>query len=138
MVLAARSRAPAPAAGVAAGWDGARLVALARDDELALVWLTSWDSEADALAFFGAWLRVLATRHPETSAISNPAGHGEVATLEGAAPYHLERRGTKVLALAGALEDDLAGLADRIWKRSTFEPNVPFVPLDVAAIALER
>lgn len=127
-LLAERYAAPAPAAAVAAGWDGDRLLALTRDDELVLVWLTAWDSEQDAREFFTSWSRVLARRHdgaPETS--------DAVVTLEGVAPYHLERRGTKVLAIEGALEDDLAGLADRIWKRSTFEPNVPFVPLDVAS-----
>jgi hypothetical protein len=132
-LLAERYLAPALAADVAAGWDGDRLVALARDDELVLVWLTSWDSEHDANEFFTTWSRMLASRHQGT-----PETGDTIVALEGPAPYHLERRGPKVLAIEGALEDDLAGLADRIWKRSTFEPNVPFVPLDVAAIAADR
>lgn len=127
-LLAERHLPTASAAAVAAGWDGDRLLALARDDELALVWLTSWDSTEDADEFFGAWSRVLASRHDGT-----PTTDETIIALESAAPYHLERRGTKVLAIEGALEDDLAGLADRIWRRSTFEPNVPFVPLDVAS-----
>jgi len=132
-LLAERYLPRAAAADVAAGWDGDRLLALGRDDELALVWLTSWDSEQDASEFFTTWARVLASRHQGT-----PETGDTVAALEGVAPYHLERRGTKVLAIEGALEDDLAGLADRIWKRSTFEPNVPFVPLDLAAVARDR
>ncbi len=132
-LLAERYLARPAAAEVAAGWDGDRLVALGRDDELVLVWLTSWDSERDASEFFTTWSRVLASRHDGT-----PTTDETMVALEGVAPYHLERRGTKVLAIEGALEDDLGGLAERIWKRSTFEPNVPFVPLDVAGIARDR
>ena len=55
-----------------------------------------------------------------------------VVDLGGADPYYLERRGTKVLSIEGPLEADLPELAARIWRRSTFEPNVPWVPIDVA------
>ena len=57
-------------------------------------------------------------------------------SLGGAQPYYLERRGTKVLAIEGPLESDLPALADRIWRRSTFEPNVPWVPIDFGTGAL--
>jgi ParB family chromosome partitioning protein len=43
-----------------------------------------------------------------------------------------ERRGDKVLALECRLESNLPELAERIWRRSSFEPNVPWVPVDVA------
>jgi hypothetical protein len=112
---------------IAAGWDGDRLMAMAHGPELALVWLTAWDSERDATEFSTAWATVLAGRHPGAAATSDT-----VVSLPGAQPYYLERRGSKVLAIEGPLESDLSALADRIWRRSTFEPNVPWVPLDLA------
>jgi len=115
------------AAEVAAGWDGDRLMALAHGQDLALVWLTAWDSERDAIEFFSAWATILASRHSGTASTSDA-----VISLGGAEPYYLERRGTKVLAIEGQLESDLPALADRIWRRSTFEPNIPWVPIDVA------
>lgn len=116
------------AATVAAGWDGDRLMALGRGEELALVWLTSWDGEDDAKEFYAAYAAILATRHTGTAETTDVT-----VSLTGARPYYLERRGARVLAIEGALEDDLPALADRIWRRSTFEPNVPWVPIDIAA-----
>jgi hypothetical protein len=126
-LLAERYCVAARAAEIAAGWDGDRLMALAHGDALALVWMTSWDSEPDATDFFGAWASVLAGRHRGA-----PATSGTVVSLPGAEPYYLERRGTRVLAIEGALESDLPELAERIWRRSTFEPNVPWLPIDLA------
>ena len=104
------------------------MMALAHDDELALTWLTAWDSEQDATEFFAAWAAILASSSRGRRIRSEAS-----ISLGGAQPYYLERRGTKVLAIEGPLETDLPGLAERIWRRSTFEPNVPWVPLDVAA-----
>jgi hypothetical protein len=117
----------ARAANVAAGWDGDRLMALAQGQDLALVWMTAWDSDDDAAEFFTAWATILAGRHPGAPSTGDTA-----ISLGGAQPYYLERRGTKVLAIEGPLESDLPALADRIWRRSTFEPNVPWVPIDLA------
>jgi hypothetical protein len=126
-ILAERFNDRARAASIAAGWDGDRLMALSRDDQLALVWLTAWDTDQDATEFFTAWRAIVASRHPGT-----PVASADIVTLEGDEPYHLERRGTKVLAIEGPLDGDLSELAERIWRRSTFEPNVPWTPLDVA------
>jgi hypothetical protein len=115
------------AAVMAAGWDGDRMMGLARDDEIALVWLTAWDSERDAQEFFTAYAGILARRHPGASAATENA-----VALGGAEPFTLERRGDKVLAIEGPLDDDLPALAERIWRRSSFEPDVPWVPIDVA------
>lgn len=112
---------------VASGWDGDRMLAVTRGDRLAIVWLTSWDTEQDAGEFFAAWTGILATRHP-----GNATAGADVVERGGDDPYYLERRGGRVLAIEGALETDLPALADRIWRRSTFEPNVPWVPIDVA------
>jgi hypothetical protein len=112
---------------VAAGWDGDRLMALSQGQELALVWLTAWDSERDATEFFSAWATILAGRHPGAASASDA-----VISLSGPQPYYLERRGSKVLAIEGPLESDLPALADRVWRRSAFDPNVPWVPIDLA------
>ena len=118
----------ARAADVAAGWDGDRFMALVRGDDLALIWLTAWDSERDAADFFAAYATILGGRHGGT-----PRATELTISLGGAQPYYLERRGDKVLAIEGTLEPDLPELGARIWRRSTFEPNVPWVPIDIAA-----
>jgi hypothetical protein len=53
-VLAARVFPRERAARVAEGWGGDRLRALARGAELGLVWMTAWDSLADATEFAAA------------------------------------------------------------------------------------
>jgi hypothetical protein len=58
-LLARRSLPAARAAEVADGWGGDRLRALARDGELVLVWVTAWDSPADAEEFAAAMPEVL-------------------------------------------------------------------------------
>jgi hypothetical protein len=40
-----------PAAPIAAGWDGDRLLGFRRDGTVAIVWMTAWDTEEDADAF---------------------------------------------------------------------------------------
>jgi hypothetical protein len=118
------------AAAVAAGWDGDRLVALTRGSNLALEWLTAWDSEGDAGEFFTAYAEILGTKHRGGS----PTDKGDtIVARTGDAPYYLERRGTKVLAVEGPLDADLPGAAERIWRRSTYEPNMPWLPIDLAA-----
>jgi hypothetical protein len=126
-ILAERFVDRTRAAAIAAGWDGDRMMALAHGNELALVWLTAWDSEDDAKEFAAAWTAIVASRRPGTAAT-----RGDVVELVGADPYFVERRGTKVLSIEGPLEAELPDLADRIWRRSTFEPDVPWVPIDVA------
>lgn len=120
---------PDRAARVAAGWHGDRLVALTRHDQIALVWLTAWDSEDDAREFFDAYTTILATRLESPPSDTD----GTVVAGVGTRPYRLERRGTKCLAIEGSLDPDLAALADRIWRRSHYEASVPWVPLDLAA-----
>ena len=129
-LLAERYVERARAAEVAAGWDGDRLMAVGRGDELVLVWLTAWDTEQDAVDFHATWASILASRHTGT-----PRRAETIVSLGGAQPYYLERRGTKVLAIEGALDADLAELADRIWRRSSFEPNVPWLPIDLAGLS---
>jgi hypothetical protein len=91
-VLAGRVLPPERAARVADGWGGDRLRALARGDALVLVWLTAWDSPAEAAEFAVALPEVI------------PAAWSE-------------RRDDRVLVLV--LPDgggvDGAALAPRVW-----------------------
>ena len=94
-VLAGRSLAPADAADVAAGWGGDRLRALARGDQLVLVWMTAWDAPADADAFAAVVPAVV------------PAAR-------------VEQHDDRVLVLVGdGGSVDLDRLAARVWRRTT-------------------
>jgi hypothetical protein len=89
--LARRALPPPAAARAAAGWGGDRLRALARGDELVLVWMTAWDSENDAVEFVDAVQR--ATPDP-----------------------WVQRRGDRVLViLVGPGGPDANGLGARVW-----------------------
>ena len=86
--LASRYLPAQDAARVAAGWGGDRLAAFARGQETVIVWLTAWDTEADAIEFTDA-IRVI---QPDAS---------------------VERRGARVLVLLGPAPP---GLAATIWR----------------------
>jgi hypothetical protein len=95
-VLAARGLDPAGAARVADGWGGDRLRALARGDDLVLVWVTAWDSPGDAEEFAAALPAFL----PDA---------------------RVERRDDRVLVLLGPTAGggpDLPALARRVWAGS--------------------
>ncbi len=91
-VLAGRVFDPVRAAGIAAGWGGDRVRALARGQDLVIVWLSAWDTEADAIELADALPALL----PDAI---------------------VERRGVHVLMLLGP---ETAGLAPRVWRRSRF------------------
>ena len=93
-VLASSALPAERAAQVAEGWGGDRLRALARGDDLVLVWLTAWDSPTEAGEFADA--------------------------LPGLVPdARVERREERVLVLQGPPGIDRTGLARRVWSRAT-------------------
>jgi hypothetical protein len=92
-VLASRSLPPERAASVAAGWGGDRLRALRRGDDLVLVWMTVWDSAAEAAEFADA----IGTIVPDARS---------------------ERREERVLLVLGPI-DMRDALPPRIWSRTT-------------------
>src|SRR5437667_432318 len=92
-ILARRARTEDAAAAVADGWGGDRLRALARGDELVLVWATAWDGPGDAIEFLDAMRETM----PDA---------------------RVERRGQRVLVLVGP-SSLLDGLSARIWGRTT-------------------
>lgn len=118
------------AATMAAGWDGDRLLAFSRGDDIALVWLTAWDTEKDATEFVEAYATILAAKHPGAPPTTLD---GALASSPSTAPYRLERRGAKVLVIEGALDPDLARVTERVWRRSGYEPAMPWLPIDLAA-----
>ena len=75
-IYASRTLSPAEAGRVADGWDGDRLLAFARGTDLVIVWMTAWDTDADAVEFADALPQI------------TPG-------------VHVERRGKRVLALLG-------------------------------------
>jgi hypothetical protein len=82
---------------IAAGWGGDRLRALARGNDLILVWMTAWDSVDDAQEFASAL----------------------PAVTDGA---RVERRDDRVLVLLGpsAGAPDMGALAAATWKKTGF------------------
>ena len=93
-VLAGRTFDPPRAATVAAGWGGDRCRALLRGDEVAIVWLSTWDAVTDAVEFEAA-IPVL---------------------VQGA---RIERRGSHVLVVVGPEPHRLAA---NVWARSRITP----------------
>jgi hypothetical protein len=82
---------------VAAGWDGDRFAAHeGPGGALCILWLSAWDSEADAEEFRAALERILAKRG-----------------IAGATA--LERRGERVLFLDGGPVDLLPRLRKEAW-----------------------
>ena len=98
-ILIGHGLSPAGAAAAADGWGGDRLRALARGDDLVLVWMTAWEREADAVDFGGA----LPVVRPDA---------------------RIERRGARVLVVLGppGPEPRLDAIAARVWERTRFTP----------------
>jgi hypothetical protein len=90
-IYASAVLSPAEAARVADGWDGDRLVAFTRGDDLVVAWMTLWDTTTDAIEFAGA-----------------------VPSIAPGA--FVERRGTRVLVLLGAWP---ATLPAHVWAGQT-------------------
>jgi len=81
----------------AAGWDGDRYAVLARGDEVLLLLITVWDSDAEAAEFETAYRNLLDVKYPD-----------------GATPTAIRRSGAEVLVVEGgdgtASDDYLAVL----------------------------
>ncbi len=96
----------------AAGWDGDRFAVFSGpNDKLALVWYTTWDSEADAKEFAGAYSRYAATRIGLADASAGSAGQPEPPTIadrlmieKGGRGYLIHRQGSDVVIIEGLSE----------------------------------
>ncbi len=85
----------------AAGWDGDRFVAYGLGSDIAFVWFTIWDSEADAREFTSAYDVARARKYVHAPGWQKRA--------------HLERRNHTVMAIEGILSPDNADKIARIW-----------------------
>jgi hypothetical protein len=85
----------------AAGWDGDRYAVFeGRDDKLGLVWITTWDSEADAREFARAYARFQTTKLGDDAEEPNDDADSLRRDRDGAV-YALERRGADVAVVEG-------------------------------------
>lgn len=106
LLLRALGANKAAAAKAAAGWDGDRFEGFETEDgRVVLVWLTTWDSEAEAQEFEAAYRKALGAT----------------------AQRHLERRGSEVLLVGGANAQEQAALVRKGFAAIKYEPR--FVPL---------
>lgn len=100
------------AARAAAGWDGDRLVGLEDPDgNVVLVWLSTWDSEAEAEEFVASYRPALARFSPGA---------------------RLERRGADVLLVDGAGEGALERLVTKGFMAARWEQRLEPLPALVA------
>jgi hypothetical protein len=78
------------------GWDGDRFVGLeTADGRLVVIWLSTWDSEAQAATFEGVYRSALQQKRPDS---------------------HLVRRGTEVLWVYGSKGDELKTIVNKTFK----------------------
>jgi hypothetical protein len=98
------------------GWDGDRYDVLAHSDgRAALAWLTTWDSERDAMEFAGAMapllMRRLEKREGQRQKLES---EGMLYAVAGAA-YGIERRGNDVVVLIEAPETSASGMVEALF-----------------------
>ncbi len=121
---------PERAGQIARGWDGDRFAAFAHGNELHVYWMSTWDSEADAIDFFAAEREVLARKFPG----STPSMADRCLVAAGPDPYSLERRGGKVLAVIGVPPESLAKRTEDVWAKTGFAPETLERDLDIARL----
>lgn len=113
---------PTLAERAAAGWGGDRLVAYrlsAAAPLPAIVHLTVWDSEADAIEFVNAEQQLFAARRVragQPGAAGAPVGAIVYRDAEGA-EWSAERRGRLVLSLMAFPAEQRAALQQEVWLR---------------------
>lgn len=95
LLLRALGVAKGQANTAASGWDGDRYVGFeTKDGRIVVIWLTTWDSEAEAERFETTYRKALEAKRPGS---------------------HLERRGTEVLWVHGSEGAELAKLVKRAF-----------------------
>jgi hypothetical protein len=92
----------ATAAVIAKGWDGDRLVAYRRGDEVAFIWATTWDSARDAQEFFDGYQRIVSMKY-------------DAQPLE-QARFYIEKRDQTVLIVEGLDREYVKGLVENVWR----------------------
>jgi hypothetical protein len=106
----------AEARAAAEGWGGDQyhLYERAEDGELALVFLTAWDTEADAREFAAAYARLIPMKY--AAARAGRAGEGMRRWTAGGGTLLVERRASDVLVLEGVPPDRTAAVRQWVWR----------------------
>lgn len=97
------------AAAAAQGWDGDRLVAFRRGDEVSFIWATVWDSDEDAREFHQRYRELLAQKYNGSEA----------------ADFFVERRDRRVIVVEGLAKEHAERQIERVWQGMVLEPQ-PF------------
>jgi hypothetical protein len=101
---------------IAAGWDGDRYVVFeSKDGKLGVVWLSTWDTETDAIDFARQYTRFQTTKMGE--GVESPEVFPDVIRRphEGTV-YAVERRGKDVVVVEGFGSDTTVKLVEASFK----------------------
>lgn len=129
-----RRSAAAEAKRAAAGWDGDTMVVLQNNDDasLAIVWVSTWDTETDAVEFFNLYRNVLQVKYTNA-----PAEDANNTTLYGfndtaVTEVIIERRGKDVVIVESVPAERARGIVEatfnverRDWTRPARGNKVP-------------
>ncbi len=108
----------AAAASVAQGWGGDRFVAYRKGGDVAFIWTTIWDSDADADEFHEQYLRVLAMKSGPRPSRSD---------------YYVEKRGSMVLVIEGLERQEISRHIDTVWAEMVVQKDSAIPPFYSAA-----
>jgi hypothetical protein len=107
-VILMRNQSDQTRAILACGWRGDRMVVLQNGGALTVIWIVALSDDTSAAAFAYDYEGILA----------------RIATGT-AAPHHVERRGSAVLAIIGPGAAQSAELAPAVWRASVIGPDAP-------------
>ena len=109
----------APEVAVAKNWAGDRMVILSHGADVAVLWITAFRDDESARRFEESYRKLLDRVRAST-------------------PHYIERRGSAVLVIAGAVANQSSTLASAVWKASKIGQVKPFAgpahPLQADAI----
>lgn len=129
--LLGRTLSKEEAAQAAAGWAGDNLFAFQQGEELALGWVTAWDSREEALEFHRSYRRALEKRYG-IALQPMPASDDTLATpRERGHPLFLQARGAFVLLLDGIPSPRSAEIAELFWKELETGTEPLRIPFDL-------
>lgn len=128
------------AKGASEGWDGDTMVVMGHgdeNDEIALLWVSRWDSEEDAAQWFKTYRHILTKKYPDDAKFAN---RGDDNVFQFSDPdgnlIRLEKRANEVVILEGIPRDSYQNLLNICWSaprdewtrppRGTQKPSVPW------------
>jgi hypothetical protein len=100
---------PTRAAAISAGWDGDRFVAYRNGDNVAFIWATIWDSDADADEFYEQYHQILAKKYGSRPSRSD---------------YYMERRRSVVVVVEGLERQEISQQIDSVWAEMVVEEEI--------------